>query len=156
MLRWRWRARRCSACAPPDAGRFSIMRSLCHTPPGKAMSAPPLVPCPTPLAQTPDTLRCGEYTLCAGRVYSPDWKSILSSRKVYTLSGTKCILFCVLRVYTFTRGEYTLFRKSVGDCTRKCRGLYPRVSGGASESVGRIAKNAIARRGDLCYHTRLF
>ena len=128
-------------------------------PPRNAMSAPPLAPCPTLLAQTPDTLRCGEYTLCAGRVYSPDWKSILSTRKVYTLSGTKCILFCVLRVYTFTRGEYTLLRKSVGGCARKCRGLHPRVSGDASRSVGRIAKNVnfpLAFGGGIWDNTRRF
>ena len=108
-------------------------------PPGNAMSAPPLAPCPTLLAQTPDTLRCGEYTLWVWKCIHFIGGSVYSQQvEVYTLSGTKCILFRVLRVYTFTRGEYTLLRKSVGGCARKCRGLHPGVSGDASRSVGRI------------------
>ena len=109
---------------------FQLCGHYAIRPPRKRnVPPPPLAPCPTLLAQTPDTLRCEEYTLCAGRVYSPDWKSILSIGRsvysfgceVYTLSGAKCIHFHKGRVYTFAQ---------------KCRGLHPRVSGVAPESVG--------------------
>ncbi len=78
---------------------------------------------------------------------------------MYTLSGVKCILFLVRSVYTFTRGEYTLLRKSVGGCARECRGLHPRVPGDASRSVGRIAKNVnfpLAFGGGIWDNTRCF
>ena len=96
--------------------------------PPETQCPPPLAPCPTLLAQTPDTLRCEEYTLCAGRVYSPDWKCILSTGgsvysfwyEVYTLLRVESIHFHKGRVYTFSQ---------------KCRGLRPKVSGVASKGA---------------------
>ena len=123
--------------------------------------APPETQCPPPSGALPHPLGPNPRHFAVRRVYS-------LGLEVYTLHRRKCILSTGGSVYSFWYEVYTLscvesihFHKGrVYTFSQKCRGLRPKVSGvaskgvrGASESVGRIAKNAIARRDDLCYHT---
>ena len=99
-----------------------------YAPPGNAMSAP-LGALPHPLGPNP-------RHFAVRRVYS-------LGLEVYTLHRRKCILSTGGSVYSFWYEVYTLSRVEsihfhkgrVYTFARKCRGLYPKVSGVASKGV---------------------